>query len=63
MHEKKKSLYHCLFMTTNVACTIGPSVNTLFFTFSELKILKFGNVNTLTAQLIFPFQTQFLQFV
>jgi hypothetical protein len=51
---------------TGVTCAVHPSVNTFFnfiFTFSELKISKFGNVNTTTlrAQLIFIFfQTQFL---
>jgi hypothetical protein len=47
---------------TCVSCAVGPSVNTLnffFFTFSELKISKFGNVNSLRAQLVFPSKPNF----
>jgi hypothetical protein len=33
--------------------------HSLFFTFSELKFSKFGNVNTLRAQLIFPPKSNF----
>ncbi len=35
----------------------------LFSTFSELKISKFNNVNTLRAQLIFPSKPNFCNFV
>jgi hypothetical protein len=60
---------------TNLQYTFGTSIAfavcrpkcehiSLFFTFSELKISKFfSNVNTLMAQLIFPYKPNFLQFV
>jgi len=50
--------HHLVILTSTsvVARAISPSVNRIFFffTFSELKISKFSNVDTLKAQLLFP---------
>jgi hypothetical protein len=44
-----------LMKNTSMTYVVGPSVNTFFiFTFSKLIISKFGDVNTLKAQLILP---------
>jgi hypothetical protein len=61
------SLANPLFFSYNVlfrpSSAVGPSANTfLYFShFQNLKLIFFGNVNTLKAQLLFPFKPIFLQ--